>query len=52
MPCTIYLAGFNQWAVSDPGDGNDITDILLVFVEYLVICSSQNFNVSFVIMKS
>lgn len=52
MPCTIYLAGFNQWAVSDQGDGNDITDILLVFVEYLVICSSLNFIVSFVIMKS
>lgn len=46
MPCTIYLAGFKQWAVGNPGDGNDnVTDLLLVLFEILVICSSLNFNV-------
>lgn len=37
MPCTIYLAGFKQWAVGNQGDGNEnITDILLVLVENLL----------------
>lgn len=53
MPCTIYLAGFKQWAVGNPGDGKEKnTDILLVLVENLVICSSLSFKLSSVIIKS